>query len=184
MFLSRLEREIHPSPFPCRTLVHDALILQAHRQSWLGTELMCTTYSKPFITWNTQLTIIALDPWALHTTSSIFYHQTNATCNDNKMLRDSFLAKKYTNCEIPRVWSVKFRFTAFANSQAPTWLIWLLLRSNIDSVLFPATPSQNTEKAFSISPKSFHSIHKLHRCILLILNTITNQLIINIKYNH
>jgi len=131
---------------------------------------------KIFSTW----WCIAVQPITVYTVSKVILignakgqyprlhtSQTNNALLALKTLRETYVQREYTKCNGPNAWSVEFRLRALASSVAPTWLIWLLRRSNVDSELLPPTPSQNTENAFSISPKSFHSSVKLEKHIWL-----------------
>ena len=68
---------------------------------------------------------------------------------------------KFRKNNPPKALKDPLRFRAAANSVAPSWLIWLFLKSSTCSVEFPPSPSQNTENDVSSIPTAFHSRHKL-----------------------
>lgn len=71
------------------------------------------------------------------------------------------------NVLLPKALSVWFLFNAAASSTAPSWLIWLFLRSRACNASLDPTPSQNMAKELSNIPKAFHSKHKLRKKICI-----------------
>ena len=81
----------------------------------------------------------------------------------------SFILIFHSLSSLPSARIVLFLFNAAANSTAPSWLIWLFLRSKTCKASFAPTPSQNMAKELSSMPKAFHSKQKLKNRIYIML---------------